>query len=487
MTTVSGNLTAEGASAVLALGNVNEDIYLTITGPFDGTLALEKALTPNESAWEVIAGPWDSTVSVAINKRVNKKDKLRVRAKDIPANAITNGTFAADTGWTKGSGWAISGGAAVATTASTDLEQTIATGLVEGAAYELTFTATRSAGSVTPKIGGTSGTARSSSATFTETIIAGSTELIEFTGSGFSGTIDTVTLTPVIAYSLNDTDAILEEVRDPDGVVQLCRKQSGYTFPQAIVASAGVTGDVTGAVTGAINSVPVAESQALDPSQKCTFFDDFLGDLLKDELISGVGGGTGNAVALIAGSKGGAVQIKTSSADAADTANISSLGLGALSFRADAGGLVMEARIQIDAITAVAVFVGFTDVLNSTIEMPIYLNAADIDSTATDACGVLFDTDATTDQWCHGGVKADVDTVPAFNGAAPSAATYYTVRVEVSAAGAVQGFIDGVAIGAAVANAVTATAPLCPIIVANNRGAAARNVLVDYLWVQQNR
>jgi hypothetical protein len=485
MTTVSGNLTAEGASAVLALGNVNEDIYLTITGPFDGTLALEKALTPDESSWEVIAGPWSGAASVAINKRVNKKDKLRVRAKDIPDNAITDGTFEADTEWTAGSGWEITGGEAVATTASTDLEQTIATGLVEGASYSVAFTATRSAGSVTVKIGGTSGTARSSSATFTETIVAGSGQLIEFTGSGFSGTIDDVTLTPVIAYSLNDTDAILEEVRDPDGVVQITRKQSGYTFPQGITAD--VTGDVTGAVTGAINSVPVAESQAADPSQKCTFFDDFLGDLLKDELISGVGGGTGNAVALIAGSQGGAVQIKTSSADAADTANISSLGLGALSFRADAGGLVMEARLQIDAITAVAVFIGFTDVLNSTIEMPIFLLAADIDSTATNACGVLFDTDATTDQWCHGGVKADVDTVPAFSGAAPAAATYYTVRVEVSAAGAVQGFIDDVAIGAPVANAVTITTPLCPVIVANNRGAAARNVLVDYLWVQQNR
>jgi len=61
------------------------------------------------------------------------------------------------------------------------------------------------------------------------------------------------------------------------------------------------------------------------------------------------------------------------------------------------------------------------------------------------------------------------------------------VRVEVSAAGAVQGFIDGVAIGAPVANAVTATTPLCPVIVLANRSAAAVTALVDYVWVQQDR
>lgn len=226
---------------------------------------------------------------------------------------------------------------------------------------------------------------------------------------------------------------------------------------------------------GRLNQTPIVQ-----------WFTDFLGDALEDEILAGVGSGTGNAVALSVGT-GGRCEIKTSSADAAIGANGSSLSLGALNWRADQGGLMMEARIQVDNVAGVMFFLGFTDALASTVEAPIFLNAADLDSDADNACGVLFDTDGTTAQWCQGGVKATTDTAPVYSGAAPVAATWYTVRVEVSAAGAVQGFVNDVAIGPAVANAITVTTPVCPIIFVANRGAAARNVLVDYLHVQGNR
>jgi hypothetical protein len=132
-------------------------------------------------------------------------------------------------------------------------------------------------------------------------------------------------------------------------------------------------------------------------------------------------------------------------------------------------------------------FAGFTDVLGSTVEAPIFLVTTAIDSDATDACGIAFDTDGTTDEFFHGGVKAGTDTAPDYSGSAPVAATYVTLRVEVSAAGAVQGFVNDVAIGPPVANAVTVTVALVPIIFVANRGAAARNVLVDYIHVQANR
>ena len=231
----------------------------------------------------------------------------------------------------------------------------------------------------------------------------------------------------------------------------------------------------------------VAAGGEIDQSAVVGYFTDFLGDALEDELLAGVGSGTGNAVALVAGSLGGQVEIKTSSADAAIGANGSSLSLGALNWKANQGGLFMETRIQIDAITNVMVFVGFTDALASTVEAPIFLNGANIDSDAADACGVLFDTDGTTAEWCQGGVKNNTDTAPDYLGSAPAAATWVKVRVEVSAAGAVQGFVDGVPIGPPVADAVTATVALCPIIFVANRGGAARNVLVDYLKVQGDR
>ena len=220
-----------------------------------------------------------------------------------------------------------------------------------------------------------------------------------------------------------------------------------------------------------------------------TLFEDFLGDALNADIVNvKAGSGTGNAVAIVAAAQGGQIEIKTASDDGVITANASALEFGGLHWKANQGGLMMEARVQIDNITDAMFFIGFTDTLpNTTLEAPIFLVAADIDSDATNACGVLYDTDGTTEEWCHGGVKADTDTVPAFNGAAPVNATWVTVRVEVSAAGAVQGFIDGTAIGVAVAAAVTITTPLCPVIVAVNRGGAARNLLVDYVWVQANR
>lgn len=113
------------------------------------------------------------------------------------AEYVTNGTFASDTGWTKGTGWTIAAGVATATGAiSTALSQTTAITLIAGYTYTITFTVTAyTAGTITPSLGGTAGTARSSATTFTETIVAGSTQLLEFNTAGFTGSIDNVTVT----------------------------------------------------------------------------------------------------------------------------------------------------------------------------------------------------------------------------------------------------------------------------------------------------
>ncbi len=117
----------------------------------------------------------------------------------LPADLAANGTFDTDTGWTKGTNWQIDNGnnnlADQSSAAASDLSQTPATALVEGHAYEVVFTITnRTTGAIVCKIGGTSGTSRSTNATFTEIIIAGSGALIEFTADGtWDGELDTVT------------------------------------------------------------------------------------------------------------------------------------------------------------------------------------------------------------------------------------------------------------------------------------------------------
>lgn len=122
------------------------------------------------------------------------------------ADRAVNGTFTTDTDWTKGAGWTIAAGVATATGAiSTALSQTATTiPLIEGQAYYVTYTATRSAGSVTINIGGTAGTARSTAATFAEIIIAGSTQEISFSTSGFTGTVDALTIIPCAYEAVTD-------------------------------------------------------------------------------------------------------------------------------------------------------------------------------------------------------------------------------------------------------------------------------------------
>ncbi len=105
----------------------------------------------------------------------------------------TNGTFATDTAWTKGSGWTISAGTAVASGAiSTAISQDAAATLITGRSYVVSYTITRSAGSLAPSVGGVAGVARELTGSYTETIVAGATQVLAFTGSGFTGTLDNV-------------------------------------------------------------------------------------------------------------------------------------------------------------------------------------------------------------------------------------------------------------------------------------------------------
>lgn len=114
--------------------------------------------------------------------------------------AVTNGEFATDSGWTKGAGWTIGSGVATATGGiSTAIEQTAAITLVEGQAYSVSYTITRSAGTLTPSVGGTDGTTQNSSGTYTEVIVAGSNQTLAFTGTGFTGTLDNVSITQAVS------------------------------------------------------------------------------------------------------------------------------------------------------------------------------------------------------------------------------------------------------------------------------------------------
>ena len=221
-----------------------------------------------------------------------------------------------------------------------------------------------------------------------------------------------------------------------------------------------------------------------------TFFDDFLADAIEARISSTAGSGTANAaLAVVAGSQNGLATLKSASDDGAHSANGSTVSLDALNFLPSVGGLAMEVRLKVDDITNVAIFVGFSDTISTTVELPIYkTSGADtLDSDATNACGVGFDTDGATDEWWQGGTADGTDTAATHSGAAPVNDTFVTIRVEVSTAGAVTGYIDDTVIGAAVASAINPATPVTPFLVVANRSAAQRILTSDYLYVQQSR
>lgn len=115
----------------------------------------------------------------------------------IGKNIVINGTFATDTTWAKGTGWTISAGTAAATAAlaAATLSQSIP--MVVGRVYSVAYDVVVTIGSVKVQAGtGNSGTTRSASGTYTETLICTANTTLQFNPvTTFTGTIDNVIVT----------------------------------------------------------------------------------------------------------------------------------------------------------------------------------------------------------------------------------------------------------------------------------------------------
>lgn len=115
-------------------------------------------------------------------------------ARDVylSQQVVPNNRFEDATGWTLGAGWTIASGIATATGAiSTAL--TYAGVLTNAKTYLITFTITRSAGTITPTFGTTAGTTRSATGTYTEEVVANNVNFL-FATSGFTGTVDNISI-----------------------------------------------------------------------------------------------------------------------------------------------------------------------------------------------------------------------------------------------------------------------------------------------------
>ncbi len=143
------------------------------------------------------------------------------------ADVITNGDFATDSDWTKGTGWTISGGSANcdgSQTGTSNLNNSVSNGLVNNVRYVVKYTISNySAGSIRIKLGNTGyGDYNSANGTYTATLTAlvSTFPYAQFNAdSSFVGSIDNVSVKEYTSADMDVTRATASTRVDEDGLV----------------------------------------------------------------------------------------------------------------------------------------------------------------------------------------------------------------------------------------------------------------------------
>lgn len=216
------------------------------------------------------------------------------------------------------------------------------------------------------------------------------------------------------------------------------------------------------------------------------FYDDFLGDTLDSGWSAAEGNDAQAVIATINAQAGGVVRMVTGdSTTVSESAQSLTHGLN---WKANQGGLYMAARVKlVSSVADVCVNVGFTDTLaTTTLEEPFTISGTTITSNATDAVCFVYDTAQTNDNWHCQGVKADTDTAIANTGVGLTADAWVLLEIKIDSNGTATFFIDGVQ-KHEVANAVTASVALTPVITAMARTTASKTVDVDYVFIASQR
>jgi hypothetical protein len=215
--------------------------------------------------------------------------------------------------------------------------------------------------------------------------------------------------------------------------------------------------------------------------------DDFLGDAIDAKWNTRVGSDPQAAVAH-GGSLLRGLVILTSGDDAAASmaVNGAQLDQGATQWRMSQGGFDMYVRFYLENISTVCAFIGMTDQV-SALEMPFTISGTTLTSNATNGFGVLFDTDATTDNWKLVGVKADADATTQDAGVAPVNNIVESWRMSSDTSGNVTFYRNGAIIGTVLSNATTASTVLTPVIAIFSRTNASRVLVADYIRIRSLR
>lgn len=164
-------------------------------------------------------------------------------------------------------------------------------------------------------------------------------------------------------------------------------------------------------------------------------------------------------------------------------------------FSIDNGGAVIEARFKVADDLGVGIFVGFTETLAlDTPVLPAEFATATMTYNGTGGMvGAQYDVDGTTDGWRAvmgdgGAAISDSSNGILSSAAAPAADTYQLVRVEIFSSGGGLVTVDEKVIKKFdTGTLLTATDNFYGVLMVENRTAAARNVQVDYVYMNGRR
>ena len=148
---------------------------------------------------------------------------------------------------------------------------------------------------------------------------------------------------------------------------------------------------------------------------------------------------------------------------------------------------VMEMKFQIDVITNVAIYAGFSDAVSEASSLlPFGLVTATLTDTATDAAGFLFDTRQTLAYFNVVNTKNGTDAFTQLASTrVPVAATDLTLRVAIDTSGNARFYWNGTEVHYK-ASAVTTTVPLVPFFGIRNNNASAHVATLRYVRLWQD-
>lgn len=238
---------------------------------------------------------------------------------------------------------------------------------------------------------------------------------------------------------------------------------------------------------------PVGAQKALGGFESCVLFNDFLGggQAYSTTVVDGWRSRKGSDAQCVDWTVTPAIEGTAVGTIGDTTASMAVSGTqldAGLSWKANQGNLMLEARVKMSQITLISVFIGFTD-QTAALEMPIHSagSADTITTNATDAVGFMFDTSMDTDRWLLVGVANDVDATLQDSGSAPVADTYAVFRIELSTAGVATFYYNGTAVGTTLVGP-RATIALTPVIAGFNRDTSnTPTITADYVYVSADR